>query len=233
MAEENTRRPRRSRRPTRSRRPLLIVAAIALVIVVLAAVALLSPLLHLREVTVEGASQLDTEEVVTTSGLNEGENLLFTDTDAAAASVSGMPWVKSVTVSRSWPSTVVVDITEYHAVGYIEEDGEPSVVDESGTVFLRGAEPEGTTLIDAEDDDTDAVKAAAKVLAALDEGLLANVEEVDAASAEDITLRFASGREVHWGSADRAEEKAVATELVLTREGQEWNVSNPSVPSVR
>ena len=87
---------------------------------------------------------------------------------------------------------------------------------------------------DAEDAGVDAaIAAAATVLAALHEGLRANVEMVEADSAEDITLRFASGREVHWGSADRAEEKAVATELVLTREGQRWNVSNPSVPSVR
>lgn len=246
MAEESTREDRRSRqpnrsnrpaRPKRSRRPLVIAAAVVVVIAVLAAVALLSPLLHLREVTVEGADHLDQEEVVSVSGLNERENLLFADTDAAAAAVSGMPWVKTVTVSRSWPSTVVVDITEYQAVGYIERDGDPSVVDENGTVFLRGMAPEGTTRIDvddAEDAGVDAaVAAAATVLAALHEGLRANVEMVEADSAEDITLRFASGREVHWGSADRAEEKAVATELVLTREGQRWNVSNPSVPSVR
>ncbi|MGO1948808.1 MAG: cell division protein FtsQ/DivIB [Mycobacteriaceae bacterium] len=212
---------------------LLGALGVLVLVVVLAGVALLSPLFNLREIDIEGAAQLDTEEVESASGLSQGENLLFTDTDAAARAVSGLPWVEKVTVSRSWPSTAVVRITEYEAVGVVEDGGESAVINGDGRVFLRGAAPEGTTPVKASSDDQDAVEAAGSVLGSLPEGLLEQVEEVDAPSAEDVTLRFPEGREVYWGSAERAEEKAEATRVVLGREGSVWNVSNPAVPTVR
>lgn len=216
------------------RRALYSVVGVLAVVIVLVAVALLTPLLHVRDVEVKGTAQLSADEVVDASGLSEGENLLFTDTDAAASEVSGLPWVESVTVSRSWPSSVVVRVTEYEAVGYIDDDdGEPAVVNDAGKVFLRGSVPEGITEIDAEPDDTEAVSAAGTVLGALPDDVRGQVESVDAPSVDDITLRFPEGREVHWGSADRADEKAEATRVVLTREGQRWNVSNPAMPAVR
>jgi cell division protein FtsQ len=214
----------------------LIPAAVVVVVVVAALVVYVSPLLHVRSVEVEGTQNLTADEVRDASGVQEGQNLARLDTSAAASGVSRLPWTDSVTVSRSWPSTVRIDVTEHEAVGVLDDGGDPAVVDADGRLFLRGVTPDGVKKITARADDQGAVTAAAGALAAvrqLDQGLYDQVESADAPGANDVVLKFPEGREVYWGSADRAADKAEATRVVLTREGARWNVSNPGLPSVR
>jgi cell division protein FtsQ len=218
------------------RRRWLIPAVVVVVVIVAALVVYVSPLFHVRSVEVEGTRNLSADEVQEASGVREGENLVRLDTGAAASRVSGLPWTDSVTVSRSWPSTVHISVTEHEAVGVIDDGGQPAVVDRQGRVFLRGVTPDGVKPVKARVDDSGAVGAAAKALAAvsdLDRGLYDQIASVDAPGGSDVRLLFPEGREVYWGSGDRAPEKAEATRIVLTRDGTTWNVSNPALPSVR
>ncbi|WP_420100003.1 cell division protein FtsQ/DivIB [Corynebacterium sp.] len=225
---------RRRQRDPRRRRRLVVALGVLGVLVVLAAVAAFSPLFQVRDIEVEGNGHLTDEQVIAAASPVEGQNLLFADTAGAARSVSELPWVEKVTVSRDWPAGVRVSVTEYDAVGVLDGgDGGPLVINERGKVFLRGESPEGAVAVRASADDAGALTAAGETLGALPAELRATVEEVEVPSAQEVTLRFAEGREVYWGSADRAEEKAEATRVVLTREGQRWNVSNPALPSVR
>lgn len=221
----------RARRTGRRRLAVLVGVPVVLVLLVVGVV--FSPLFTVRDIAVEGTGRLAPEQVIAAASPVDGQNLLFADTDAAARSVSQLPWVEKVTVSREWPSGVRVAVTEYDAVGVVDGDDGPLVINERGRVFLRGESPEGAVPVRASADDAGALESAGKALGALPGELRGTVEEVDAPSAEEVTLRFPEGREVYWGSADRAEEKAEATRVVLTREGQRWNVSNPALPSVR
>jgi cell division protein FtsQ len=229
----------RTARTTRTagrRRRWLIPAVVVVVVIVAALVVYVSPLFHVRSVEVEGTRNLSADEVQEASGVREGESLVRLDTGAAASRVSGLPWTDSVTVSRSWPSTVHISVTEHEAVGVIDDGGQPAVVDRQGRVFLRGVTLDGVKPVKARVDDSGAVGAAAKALAAvsdLDRGLYDQIESVDAPGGSDVRLLFPEGREVYWGSGDRAPEKAEATRIVLTRDGTTWNVSNPALPSVR
>lgn len=220
----------------RIRRRWLIPAVIVVVAVIAALVVYVSPLMQVRSVEVAGTQNLSADQVREASGVSEGENLARLDTGSAASAVSQLPWVDSVTVSRSWPSTVQIDVTEHTAVGVVDDGGTPAAVDASGRVFLRGETPEGVKKITARVDDTGAVTAAASALDAvrqLDKGLYGQLESVEAPGASDVLLKFPEGREVYWGSAERAADKAEATRVVLMREGARWNVSNPALPSVR
>ncbi|MGP9725088.1 cell division protein FtsQ/DivIB [Corynebacterium sp. AOP40-9SA-29] len=225
---------RNARRDPRRRRRLAVVLGGLALVVVLAAVLVFSPLLQVRSIEVEGTERLAPEDVIAAASSVDGQNLLFADTDEAAQSVSALPWVEKVTVSRDWPSSVRVQVTEFEAVGVVDGDSDgPLVINERGRVFLRGESPEGAVPVRASADDSAALTAAGEALAALPAELRDQVEELEASSAEELTLRFPEGREVYWGSADRADEKAEATRVVLTREGDRWNVSNPAMPSVR
>ena len=156
------------------RRRWLIPAVVVVVVIVAALVVYVSPLFHVRSVEVEGTRNLSADEVQEASGVREGENQVRLDTGAAASRVSGLPWTDSVTVSRSWPSTVHISVTEHEAVGVIDDGGQPAVVDRQGRVFLRGVTPDGVKPVKARVDDSGAVGAAAKALAAvsdLDRGL--------------------------------------------------------------
>lgn len=223
----------RKRNRPKNRRRLTVLGGILLVVVIVVGVAVLSPLFKADSVEVEGTVRLDPEQVTEAASGIEGRNLLFADTGDTAAAVSQLPWVEKVTVSRQWPSTVKVSVTEYDAVGVTDSGDGPAVFNERGRIFLRGESPEGAVHVTASEDDGPALAAAGEAVSALPEELRGTLEEVDAPSSEELTLKFPEGREVFWGSADRADEKAEATRVVLSREGQQWNVSNPALPSVR
>jgi len=212
------------------------VPTVAAVVVVVIGLVLVSQLLTVKKVQVDGAVNQDSASVQDASGIDDGDRMAGVDTGSAASAVSTLPWVDTVTVSRSWPSTVKITVTEHTAVGVLDDGGTPVVVDSEGRQFLRDAQPEGATPMRVSSTDQDAVTAAAEVLLALDHmdpGFRAGVTEIDAPASDSVTLKFGDDREVFWGTSDRADEKAEATRIVLTREGARWNVSNPAQPSVR
>ncbi len=228
----------RTSRRTRNRkpRPRWLLPTVAAVVVVVIGLVLVSQLLTVKKVQVDGAVNQDSASVQDASGIDDGDRMAGVDTGSAASAVSTLPWVDTVTVSRSWPSTVKITVTEHTAVGVLDDGGTPVVVDSEGRQFLRDAQPEGATPMRVSSTDQDAVTAAAEVLLALDHmdpGFRAGVTEIDAPASDSVTLKFGDDREVFWGTSDRADEKAEATRIVLTREGTRWNVSNPAQPSVR
>ncbi|HIW96542.1 MAG TPA: FtsQ-type POTRA domain-containing protein [Candidatus Corynebacterium gallistercoris] len=211
----------------------IILAVVAIAAVAVAA-AYFFPILTVKSVEVVGAKHADVAAVEEAAGVDQGENMLRVDTATAAKGVSAVPWVEKVTVSRSWPTTITVDVTEHEPVGFVMDGDTPQVVDAHGRVFLAGVQPEGSVEFDkASADDSAALEAAATAVTALNPELRAQVEKVEVPTAESVVLFFPEGRSVTWGSAERAEEKAEATRIVLGREGQQWNVSNPAMPSVK
>ncbi|MBC2680910.1 cell division protein FtsQ/DivIB [Corynebacterium anserum] len=220
---------------TRAKRRL--PAIIAGLVVVLAAVGVLAyffPLLKVGQINVEGTVNADVAQIQDASGIATGDNMLRLDTSGAAQTIAHVPWVEKVTVSRHWPTSVNISITEHRGVGVINRGGTLYDVNEHGQIFLQGAAPEGAVEFkNVDPQDSAAVKAAADAVVALSPELVGQLDRVEAKSAESVELFFHDGRRVFWGSSERASEKAEATRVVLTREGQEWNVSNPAMPTVR
>jgi cell division protein FtsQ len=228
------RKSRKSR--NRKPRPRWLLPTVAAVVVVVIGLVLVSQLLTVKKVQIDGTVNQDAASVQDASGIDDGDRMAGIDTGSAASAVSSLPWVDTVTVSRSWPSTVKITVTEHTAVGVLDDGGTPVAVDTGGHQFLRDARPEGATPMRVSSTDQDAVTAAAEVLRALDEmdpEFRAGVTEVDAPASDSVTLKFGDDREIFWGTSDRADEKAEATRIVLTREGARWNVSNPAQPAVR
>ncbi|MCI1256487.1 MAG: FtsQ-type POTRA domain-containing protein [Corynebacterium provencense] len=217
----------------RRRGPSRLTAVLGVLLVLVVAGAAVVQFLTVSSVEVSGTVNQDPGEVRTASGVSEGDRMVTVDTGAAASSVSVLPWVKTVTVSRGWPTTVKITVTEHTPVGVLDDGGTPVVVDTDGVQFLRDVRPDGLTPMKVASSDDAAVTAAASVLAALSPEVKGQVREISAPAADSVTLRFDGDREVFWGTADRAAEKAEATRVVLTRDGARWNVSNPALPSVR
>lgn len=216
------------------RRTPAIIAGLVAIVAIIAVSAYLFPILKVSEIKVEGATHADTQQVATATGIDQGENMVRIDTGQAARNVSGVPWVEKVTVSRSWPNTVRVEITEHQSVGYIKDGGDVLAVNTHGHVFLRGVKPEGAVEFDGVDpQDTKAIQSVSEAITALKPEVRGQLERVKADNAEAIEMFFREDRRVFWGSSDRASEKAEATRVVLKREGKRWNVSNPAMPTLR
>ncbi|GAB2504223.1 Cell division protein FtsQ [Corynebacterium atrinae] len=216
------------------KRILAAIAAVVLVVVVAIGAVWAFPVFTVKGYEVTGNVHTSQEDIVSVTGVGQGQNLARIDAGAAAAKVVTLPWVKSATVSQQWPSTLGVEVVERQAVLYsVEGDGD-HLIDEAGLPFVIDVPPEeAVEVTGAERQEPEVLKSVASVVAQLPEPVRLAVARVDVPARHDLTFYLHDGRTVYWGSTESAHDKALAMEDVLGREGQAWNVSNPSLVTVR
>ncbi|GAB4332298.1 MAG: hypothetical protein Kow0089_00110 [Desulfobulbaceae bacterium] len=102
-----------------------------------------SDIFRLTEVEVAGNRTVDKEQILKSSGLRRGVNLLRLDPGQIGARIAADPWIEDVQVKRRWPSSVQIIVTEYKpfALVNLERDGVRQLyyMDRKGTVFAVAA----------------------------------------------------------------------------------------------
>lgn len=203
---------RRRRTGSTRRRRALQVAGGLLALLALAWALWVGPLLAVRSVQVDGATTLPADLVREAAGIEDGTPLLRVDVDAARAAVAELPQVEQVTVTRGWPSRVVVTVVEREPLAVVGQPGRRSLLDASGVLFdtVTGAPPAGVVPLEVADPGPDdpATTAALAALAALPDALREQVESAAAPGAEDVVLTLADGTVVRWGGAEESADKA-------------------------
>ncbi len=98
-----------------------------------------SDVFRLTAVTVQGNRMVRGTEILEAAGLEQGMNLLVLDTERAARRIRANPWIRSASVRRQWPSTVLVQVREYRPLAMIRSAGESGdrlyYVDRHGEIF--------------------------------------------------------------------------------------------------
>ncbi|MDQ1680674.1 MAG: cell division protein FtsQ [Frankiaceae bacterium] len=233
-------RPRLAQRSAHRRHRLLrrllpIVAGVAAVAGSVWLV-LFSSVLGVHGVAVVGAQRVAVADVLRVAAVPAGQPLARLDTAAIAARVRTLAPVDRVVVQRQWPRGVRLVITERVPFAVVTIAGQSWFVDRSGVPFDRGGAarsslPHMSTPHPGVGDA--ATTAGLDVLAALPSAVLAEVQSIDVPGPEQVTLRLAGGKSVVWGSADQTPEKAAVLPSLLKQPGTTYDVSTPSVVSVR
>ncbi|HCG2962747.1 TPA: FtsQ-type POTRA domain-containing protein [Corynebacterium striatum] len=204
-----------------------IVAGILAVLVLAAAAVWLFPVFKVSSFEVQGNSHVDAAQVEESSGVAVGENLVRVDARAAASGVAQLPWVKSATVSRAFPSTLYIEVIEHEAVAFREGN---LLIDAEGKEFTTDTPPEGAVEITGSaEPGSQEIRDAVDVLAALPQNLRAQVKSLEVKDAYSMTFHLKDERTVFWGASEDNANKALAFETVLKMEGQNWNISNPEL----
>ena len=128
--------PRRAsaQRPSVSRRGLGLIVGTAASVTLLSAGGwwlLSSDVLRVQQVRVNGVEVTSTDDVTKAAGL-QGHSMVRLGTARASEAVRALASVKGVRITRDWPHTVNVDVTEHQAFGYWQSGGQRLVVDEEG-----------------------------------------------------------------------------------------------------
>ncbi|MGI8752606.1 MAG: cell division protein FtsQ/DivIB [Acidimicrobiales bacterium] len=120
------------------RRLRAAAAAAAAVIVIAGGVgAAFSPLLAVRHVRVAVTAHVAAEKVLAVTGLGDHRPMVEVNAAAAVSRLDTLPWVASARVSRQWPSTVAVTITERRPVAQVAVAGGVVDVDATGRVLTQ------------------------------------------------------------------------------------------------
>jgi cell division protein FtsQ len=213
----------------------LIAAGVVLAAVGLVALVLFTPLAGVRSVEVTGVSTVQVEDVRAAAAIEPGTPLLRLDTEAVHARVAGLPKVFAVRVSRSFPSTVRIEVTERSPVAVAPGSDGVHLVDRTGADYdvVRTAPPGLPKLtVGSVRPDDPATGAALAVLDAIPRQLRTQVVEVTAKTPGNVQLILGDGRLVKWGGAEDSERKAAVLGALLTRKGKVYDVATPAFPTV-
>ncbi len=232
---------RRFTRRSRRRRVAWLTAAItAVVLVGLVTVAVYSPLLALRTVTVVGTTRVDAAAVRDAVADQVGKPLALVDFARLKAELSHFPLIRSFVTETVPPDTLVIRVTERAPVGSVATASGFSVVDPAGVEIEKSADrPPSLPLIDVGETNAKgpAFQAAVAVLLALPPSVLGKVDSVTAQTNDDVTLTLTgAGQIVVWGSAENSQLKArVLVALMKTQSASspvKYDVSAPTNPVV-
>jgi cell division protein FtsQ len=215
-----------------------VLAVLAVLVVVIGAAVYVvgfTGVLGVRHVTVVGVRALSADQVRAAAAVPAGRPLARLDTGAVAAHVRALPGVERAAVTRSWPGTLRITVTERRGVAVVTREHAYWLVDPDGVVFQRLPARPKLPLLTVPDVGPGSATAAAALAAvtALPPRLLGGVATVQAPTPEQVTLTLTDKRTIFWGGAEESAAKAAVLAALLSRPGTHFDVSTPSVVTVR
>jgi cell division protein FtsQ len=229
------RKRRRNAGRWRLARRIVAVLLVAALVVGSVWVVYFSSLVTARGVEITGTRSLGESRIERVADVPTGTPLARLDLDAIRNRVESMGAVRRVAVSRSWPHTVHVAVTERTPIAVIDQGNGLKALDSEGVLFgSYRARPRGLPFVRTDPGTpNEALVEAGRVVAALPPRIAGKVATVAVTSVDKIQLVLRSGRRVEWGSAEDSENKAEVLAVLLKRPSQQIDVSVPGRPTTR
>lgn len=230
----------RERALSNRRRPLRRVLAWLTTLAVVAGLAWVvgwSHLLGVRHVEVSGVTGAEATAVGDLVGVPTGTPLARVDTGAVASRVRERVTVAEVSVHRSWPSTLTVEVVPRTAALVVKNpQGRLEVVDAEAVAFREvDTAPAGVPLVTATGEKgttREALRSALALLDALPQDLSRDVRAMTISSADLVTFTLGT-RTVVWGSGEESPRKVAILRALLTTKAKVIDVSAPDTPVTR
>lgn len=225
--------PRPSRAP--SRRPGWIYAVAGLIVAaVLAWLVVLSPIVRIKHIRVDGITGALEQQIRANAGVVRGKPLLLTRLGPVETAVKKDRRVADAHIVRQFPDTLVVRVTpRVPVIALANSQGQVDLIDieavryqtvstaPSGVPVVRSAEGAAVT-------DT-ALRVALDVVQAMPEGLRQRMADLRVSKADAVSFSI-SGVSVVWGDAQRSELKAKLVSILLQENPKTIDVSAPDTP---
>ena len=194
-----------------------------------------SAVLDTRTVSVSGTHRLTHDQVVRAVAVPLGVPLAKQDPTALAQRATAIPAVSRARVTRVWPHTVQVAVTERVPLLALAKPGGFLVVDREGVGFVNvTAVPAGVIKTEASTNDQALLVELGSLALALPASVRSQVTQISATNRDAITVRLDSGLLVTWGNADQSALKAqVTTALLGQKPKTSIDVSSPHHPAYR
>lgn len=224
-----------TRRARRRRTGWFVAVLLVLAVGGLVVVAVFSPLLALRTITVDGTSRLNAAALEKAVDGQLGTPLALLNYDTITRDLASFRLIRSYSTEVVPPDTLMIHIVERTPIGAIQGADSFDLVDPAGvTVESSKTRPSGYPLIQLGDGKLDGPGFAsmAQVLLALPPAVLTKVDTITAQTHDDVTLSLSgSNQRVVWGSSEDSDAKArVLADLIALHTGSgagEYDVSAP------
>lgn len=218
------------KRPYRGGNYTLYFILAAIVVGIVMAILSNTVLFKCGSIEVTGTTRYTAEEIIASTGIKTGENLLHIDTKKAEESVmNAFAFVDKVSVKKNFPTKIVVEITEAQNWFALNQSGKTVVISRGGRVL--GAIPsDGLVVVkgfEAESLDTGSklsstVDAKNKIIMEIFETAekvgLANVTEIDLTDRFSIKITVDDRIILNLGSSVQLESKLRVGQALIEKE---------------
>lgn len=193
--------------------------------VVVAAIFVMSVFFRVSDITVEGNTHYTDTEIIRAIDIEDGDNLFFFDRFAAVSRVfAKLPYIEQVSVERSLPNKVVISVVESTALAYLELGDEQWTMDHSCKVLGKAAEGETAEMIPitgidpgtlyigepltTADGDQSIVDQLAEILYQMEaRGLNGSVTKLDLSNPSSVEFSYGGRYTVILGNSENTEHK--------------------------
>lgn len=111
------------------------LAVAAVIVLVMLAGFLFSPVFAIKEIKAEGNSHFTTSQLCEAVGLSQGDNLFFFGKLRAAAQLKKDPYIEDVRFVMQLPDTMLIQVKERKVRGYVPYLSTYLYIDEAGRVL--------------------------------------------------------------------------------------------------
>lgn len=224
-------------RESRRRRTFLLWGIGIGLVVILAVgtwLAFFSQVFAVKDVAVNETALLTRDQILETAAVEMDVPMLTTDTDGIGARVAELPAVQSVDVTRDFPDTIAIHVTERELAFQRPRAGQIDWIDAGGVVFHQTPEPTpGAIQVISDTSDDRLLTDIATVATNIPDSVRPEVVSLTAESVDRMTITLTDKRTVEWGSAEDSELKGDVIEALLTVDAKVYDVSAPQHPTTR
>ncbi len=215
----------------RRRIVLYAVAGVGVVLALIMAMAMFSPVLGVKTVVFEGQKLVGESTLQLAVAPLVGKPLPQVTDSEVQELLGSVVQVKSSSIEARPPSTLLVHIVERVPVALLKNGKDYLLVDQDG-VQLGSTKDPATASLPLIDGGTAAIgqdtfQAMTAVLANLPQGILSQLANATAKSPDAVELALADGRSVVWGNASDMELKAQVLEALLNAPAPTAAVGKP------
>ena len=216
---------RKSRKIKKQSGTGLVFTSLSFVVIFAALVFGMSVFFRVSTIEVLGASHYSESEIITASGLREGDSLIFIDRDSVAERISsGLLFAGNVNVSRRLPNAVLIEISESSKIAIVETDSGPWIIDRYcrliqsanpmdtysyiRVIGFSAIEPQAGIPITVNDEDKSKLTYLKSILPALDNrGMADNVSSIDLSNTANAQMEYLGRFTVRLGRNERIDQK--------------------------
>ncbi|PRW64405.1 cell division protein FtsQ/DivIB [Actinopolyspora mortivallis] len=211
-----------------------IVLVLLGVVTVAAVLVFFTPVFGVRSVQVRGTEVLGSDRVRQVASVEEGTPLARVDRDGIRRRLNELPRVDSVRIRLVWPSTVSIRLVEREPLLVERTPEGVRLVDDDAVSFPSSAQPPGDLpeLRLSGEDTERARRAAVAAFTSLDERVRAQVRIVEFVPSAGVRMSLTEDRTVEWGGPEKSALKAAILPVLLTREGNTYDVTSTELPTV-
>ncbi|CAB4333687.1 unannotated protein [freshwater metagenome] len=183
-----------------------------------------------QEVKISGNSRLTVEQIAAAAAIPIGNSLMSINTGTVTSQIVALPEIKSATVERGWPHSILITITERTPIAVAATAEGYNLIDSDGmNAGVVAAPPPGLLIISAQPD-SPAMTSAIQALAAIP----ANWKLIGlrAVTQDSVIATLEGGVVITFGSGERASDKVDVAQALMEKGYTLINVSAPDAPTV-